>query len=1070
MKPDLLLQNADFVQCLAHSLVTNTNCADDVMQETWIAALKRSPGDHYVKPWLTRVVKNISIKFLRSETRRSRHEREAARIYATSKNRATSPAEQYDRKIIRSQLMKAVMDLKAPYRQAIMLRYFDNLPPREIADFLDMPVERVKAHLKRGLAQLRAKLDQTYKGDRKRWVLALLPFTGLAGLTEAQAAELGIRNASMSIAGNAGVPGMAPAFKALIAASVLLCLTIPLFLVLSKGFSHPAPLQTGSLISADYREASDDPDADQAGLASMNEKVPLQPGVSGMKFSGTIVARQGEEVLNDASIRVTPLPDRSAFLTKMLPDGKLLDRNILDTESHAFRCDASETGDFSMLLPLGRREDVSALLFTISHPGYRDLERVIHLTKSKDEYDCGNFFLDMDRSYTLLISNPDETPVPNARLECFKGIENHLVVEKRSDAQGLITITDRELGRISGRIESEHLRLRIMAPEKAPSYYNADMLGAKVGAPLKIVMEPAGFFMGQVVDDETGYPLHEAEVLLFAASYWDSMIEPVRAETDAAGNFRIPRFSYSSGVPFELHVNAKGYFPQALRTFEDYSYRGSLFQGFDNPIRMHKADLIKKTKLIDAATKKPLANVVVFLFLYDTLETHVRTDKAGIFLCPFFEERRARLTFNVDGYEPYHYCYRCCNDIPVPAGDVWTVALKPKAGPFTVRVIDASGHPLKEAVVTVLNAEGTAPLGGSFTDRDGHASIVFERCSEACMRIKVEHPEYAPLFSEVVNGHLSRNEPYELVLEERAHLLQNIQVIDESGHPMPGMLLRAFMFDEDNRRIWRDIPHLYYGPTDENGFCDIVFPSFKVCLLHAMERVTDVEYVERIDSRVRLSFDDVLEQAKVVLELKPEIFDGYTIEGTVRDHFGHPLSGIVVHAKESCTDQVDTNGKSDPKIYSIATRDDGSFTLVVPRDKRYDLNLPIQEIMGTDGRFTWHGAEPLLDVPTGSRPDITMESWSNRVFVSLEGEGASVDDPIWLEDENGTRIEADEIVCQQSPPHLDGPPMSSVTFFGVPCGKLGVVYLAGGTDRHESSLFTVKARDEHHTRIVLKND
>src|SRR5262249_47014883 len=49
--------------------------------------------------------------------------------------------------------------LEEPYRSTLLARYFDELPPTEIARALDVSVETVKTRLKRGLAQLRERLD-----------------------------------------------------------------------------------------------------------------------------------------------------------------------------------------------------------------------------------------------------------------------------------------------------------------------------------------------------------------------------------------------------------------------------------------------------------------------------------------------------------------------------------------------------------------------------------------------------------------------------------------------------------------------------------------------------------------------------------------------------------------------------------------------------------------------------------------------------------------------------------------------------------------------------------------------
>jgi len=70
---------------------------------------------------------------------------------------------------------RAVRTLDEPYRTAILLRYFEDLPPPAIAARLGAPLETVRTRLRRGLALLRERLDRDHRGDRRRWSLLLLP-------------------------------------------------------------------------------------------------------------------------------------------------------------------------------------------------------------------------------------------------------------------------------------------------------------------------------------------------------------------------------------------------------------------------------------------------------------------------------------------------------------------------------------------------------------------------------------------------------------------------------------------------------------------------------------------------------------------------------------------------------------------------------------------------------------------------------------------------------------------------------------------------------------------------------
>ena len=59
--PHALLAHAAWLRRLARSLVGDGAAADDLVQETWVAALRRPPAeDRPVRPWLRRVLENAA--------------------------------------------------------------------------------------------------------------------------------------------------------------------------------------------------------------------------------------------------------------------------------------------------------------------------------------------------------------------------------------------------------------------------------------------------------------------------------------------------------------------------------------------------------------------------------------------------------------------------------------------------------------------------------------------------------------------------------------------------------------------------------------------------------------------------------------------------------------------------------------------------------------------------------------------------------------------------------------------------------------------------------------------------
>jgi protocatechuate 3,4-dioxygenase beta subunit len=80
-----------------------------------------------------------------------------------------------ERAAVQRDLVQAVLDLDEPYRTTILWRYFEELPPREIARRAGVPVATVHSRIARGIARLRERLDRARGGDGRSWAIALLP-------------------------------------------------------------------------------------------------------------------------------------------------------------------------------------------------------------------------------------------------------------------------------------------------------------------------------------------------------------------------------------------------------------------------------------------------------------------------------------------------------------------------------------------------------------------------------------------------------------------------------------------------------------------------------------------------------------------------------------------------------------------------------------------------------------------------------------------------------------------------------------------------------------------------------
>ena len=174
---DTLLAHGDFLRHLARGLVRDAQQADDVVQQTYVAAMERGPRPRDPRSWLRAVARNFAFMARRADQRRRRREQVAARP------EVVEPAVA-ERMEIQRLVVEAVQTLEEPYRTTVVHRFFDNWTPREIARREGVPTKTVHTRLRRALELLRGRLDRRRHG----WQGALLPL--LAPRSAAAAAFL----------------------------------------------------------------------------------------------------------------------------------------------------------------------------------------------------------------------------------------------------------------------------------------------------------------------------------------------------------------------------------------------------------------------------------------------------------------------------------------------------------------------------------------------------------------------------------------------------------------------------------------------------------------------------------------------------------------------------------------------------------------------------------------------------------------------------------------------------------------------------------------------------------------
>ena len=168
-----LLAHAGWLRRFARALVGDAAAADDLAQETLLSALRRpAPGGG--RAWLATVARNLAVDRFRGGTRRERRE-EAAHAHDPSAGRVASPEELIGDAQIHRHVAEAITRLTEPFRQTVVLRFYEGLSSAEIARRLGEPEGTVRWRLKEALDRVRADLDARYGNDRAAWRAALVP-------------------------------------------------------------------------------------------------------------------------------------------------------------------------------------------------------------------------------------------------------------------------------------------------------------------------------------------------------------------------------------------------------------------------------------------------------------------------------------------------------------------------------------------------------------------------------------------------------------------------------------------------------------------------------------------------------------------------------------------------------------------------------------------------------------------------------------------------------------------------------------------------------------------------------
>jgi RNA polymerase sigma-70 factor (ECF subfamily) len=140
---------------------------DDLVQETWLRVLERGhtyDGKSRFEPWLFTIARNLALDFVRkrrlvsldSPNADADHQNPESFVLPSNE---PSPFELAARTEDAQRLADSLQTLEPMYREALVLRFQEDLSLQEMAVVVGASVSTVSSRIYRGLATLRAQME-----------------------------------------------------------------------------------------------------------------------------------------------------------------------------------------------------------------------------------------------------------------------------------------------------------------------------------------------------------------------------------------------------------------------------------------------------------------------------------------------------------------------------------------------------------------------------------------------------------------------------------------------------------------------------------------------------------------------------------------------------------------------------------------------------------------------------------------------------------------------------------------------------------------------------------------------
>ena len=916
MNAERLLAQTDWLRGLARRLVRDENLAEDVVQDTLVAAWRNPPrledeaAGGGLRSWLSTVARNAARKRRRAAAVRAHHEALAAQAKATT----TGPSAALELDLLRTQqrLVEAVLALEEPYRTAVVLRHQRGLSYGAIAKRLRIERATARKRVSRGVAMLKARLlpdgliGDAF-GDSEGVTLSSLialafapsfpgPLTTLLDrLRPDDAASSISRTADALQSGGLATGGLAMGTKFGIAA-LMMVTTVALWFTVSRIGER----STRAEDPISMPEVVGELDAPRGlGTKAADSDEPLRTALEERAASETEVVenvlRETGELLEGVvrDDRGDPVPDAVVELRR----DELREYSPMDL-SHEVRgrhVDAKRTdaeGRFRFSVPAGTPFDLH-----VDATGFASLVR-------SGSYAGEDVVLELTRGAAVdgWVQRPDGSPVAGATVVGKRwGTAPYELFRVPTDPQGRFQVDDLPPGAA---------RMDVFPKADAPSLFvELNLVAGKTTEPV-ITVQPGLRVEGRVTSAATGRGLADAEV----GAGW-TFEKSVFTEKD--GSFVFDGFPVSGS--YDVCARAPGH---AVATVKVTAARNGVIQV--------DLSLLPETRvrgrLVDGAGR-PVANAYAAAASSYTEWCHGRTEEDGSFeLNGLHPEQSYALFVVAEGLGTSAFDFPTV--LPLPrAMDLGTLVLRPGVL-LRGTAVDLGNAPLAHMPVKLLcTFDDRFALSGAVPDAPSR-DYLSERTARTDAQGRFFFADLAPGTYVVEAGphgqDADRSEPIVVPVGARERTVRIVLdaglrlegvVLDEDGDPIGGVAVHAWSDDEEESEALTftrsDGAFVLEGLRSGSTYRVQAFPS-SIGMSAGREPVRDVTLRD---------VDPLAGRLEIVLPRSERI------TGRVVDRHGVPVS----HAWVLASDEEGTTVASD---FADA---EGAFELIVAPGTLLDL-------------------------------------------------------------------------------------------------------------------------------------